>query len=140
MTRQERINQAVQDVLIELARAEHLHPIWPGVGRDGRPRIGGCVTCWPRKAGELRCKDANNYAMQGTGQRWATCVRNWRKHVAATALRNLIINLECGRDSGASMGSGVPEPRRNMPSLETCWRPGRRTPSVIQPATGRLDA
>jgi hypothetical protein len=88
MTRQERINQAVQDVLIEMARAEHLHPIWPGVGREGDHVSAAALVA--EEGGELQ-KDANNYAMHGRGS--IGHMLEEAIHVAATAIR-FIINLD----------------------------------------------
>lgn len=35
MKREDILQQAIQDILAELTRAEHLHPVWPCVGHRG---------------------------------------------------------------------------------------------------------
>ena len=112
MTRQERINQALQDVLIEMARAKHLHPIWPGVGREGDHVSAAALVA--EEGGELQ-KDANNYAMHGRGS--IGHMLEEAKHVAATAIR-FIINLDAVEQR--RIWEEVPEPKRNMNDRE-CW-------------------
>ena len=87
MTRQERINQAMQDVLIELARAEHLHPIWPGVGRMGDHIA--TVSKLAEETGEA-VQAANNY---DEGKGTMGHIRKELVQAGAMVLRNLI-NLE----------------------------------------------
>ena len=87
MTRQERINQALQDVIIEMARAEHLHPIWPGVGREGDHIA--TVSKLAEETGEA-VQAANNY---DEGKGTMGHIRKELVQAGAMVLRNLI-NLE----------------------------------------------
>jgi hypothetical protein len=58
------IHLIIQDILAELARAEHLHPVWPGQGRRGDHIAAAAIVA--EEGGEV-LKAANNYAMHGRG-------------------------------------------------------------------------
>jgi len=88
MTRDERITQAVQDMLIELMRAEHIHPIWPGVGHTGDHVWAAAVT--NEENGELT-QAALDYQAHGKGS--VAHMKREAIHLGAMAIR-FLVNLD----------------------------------------------
>lgn len=86
--RAEAIHLIIQAILAELARAEHLHPIWPGQGRRGDHVLAAAILA--EEAGEV-VKDTNNYVMHGRGS--LGHIHKEAVQTAAMAMR-LLLNLE----------------------------------------------
>ena len=82
------MKRIVQDIMAELARAEHLYPIFPAVGKRGDHVWAAAIVA--EEAGEV-LQAANNLAMHGTGS--IAHIRRELLHTAAMAIRYLE-NLE----------------------------------------------
>ena len=82
------IHLIIQDIFAELARAEHIHPIWPGQGRRGDHIAAASIVA--EEGGEV-LKAANNYAMHGRGT--IAHLRAEAVQTGAMAIR-FLLNLE----------------------------------------------
>jgi len=78
----------IQDILAELARAEHLHPVFPSVGRRGDHVYAASILSEER--GEV-VRSANSWQMEGRGS--VLHIRSELVHCGAMVLRYLL-NLE----------------------------------------------
>ena len=81
-------SEIIQDILTELARAEHLHPVFPAIGRQGDHVYAASILSEER--GEV-VKSANSWQMEGRGS--ILHIRSELVHCCAMSLRYLL-NLE----------------------------------------------
>jgi len=81
-------DEIIQDILTELARAEHLHPVFPAIGRQGDHVYAASILSEER--GEV-VKSANSWQMEGRGS--VLHIRSELVHCCAMSLRYLL-NLE----------------------------------------------
>lgn len=85
MTHSDEVHLIIQDMIAELARAEHLHPVWPGRGRRGDHVWAASIVT--EEAGEV-LQAALNYQAHGRGS--VAHIRKELVHTGAMALRALI--------------------------------------------------
>lgn len=84
----DKTNLIIQDILAELARAEHLHPVWPGRGHRGDHVWAAAVT--KEEKGELT-QAALDWQAHGQGS--VAHMKREAIHLGAMAIR-FLINLD----------------------------------------------
>jgi len=84
MTHSDEVHLIIQDILAELARAEHFHPVWPAFSHRGDHVWAASILA--EEAGEV-LKAALNYQAHGKGN--IERIREELVQTAAMAIRNL---------------------------------------------------
>ncbi|MBT9173898.1 MAG: hypothetical protein DDT21_02304 [Syntrophomonadaceae bacterium] len=86
--RAEKIHEIIQSFLAELARVEHFHPVWPGVGHRGDHVWAAAIV--EEERGELQ-KAAMDWQAHGRGS--VAHIRQEAEHLGAMAVR-FLLNLD----------------------------------------------